>query len=158
LVAKLNKAHNMEVAIGGVESVDLERLAPFPPSKDRDKAMALVRRRSARIFYMQKQDRELDNYIDAFVDDPNHPLHRYNDPKSVDPANAGKWRPRTESDRWVVEVIQADMVDAEAVKQAVTNESGTMDPAKLEELGLHLEAMPKTLDELYPDGLAALDG
>ena len=105
LVARMNKASEMDVAIGGVESVDLARLVAFPPGKDRDEAVALVKQRGQQTGAMQKTDAALGEQEVRYADDPTHTLHRYDDPKSLDPANAGKWRPTAEGHMWVVEVI-----------------------------------------------------
>jgi len=59
---------------------------------------------------------------------------------------------------WVVEVIHADKLDAEAIAQAASGESGAVDPAKLDALGLYLEPLPGTLEDLYPGGMAVLEG
>lgn len=158
LVARMNKASGMDVAIGGVESVDLARLAAFPPGKDRDEAVALVKQRGQQTGAMQKTDAALGEQEVRYADDPTHTLHRYDDPKSLDPANAGKWRPTAEGHMWVVEVIHADKLDGEAIAQAASGESGAVDPAKLDALGLYLEPLPGTLEDLYPGGMAVLEG
>jgi len=158
LVAKMNKANGMDVAIGGVESVDLARLATFPAGKDRDEAIALVKQRSQQTGAMQSTEAALGQQVSKYGDDPAHTLHRYDDPKSLDPANAGKWRPTAEGHMWVVEVIHADKLDADAIAQGASGQSGAIDPAKLEAMGLCLEPLPGTLEDLYPGGMAVLEG